>query len=217
MYHNAHSVVKMVMVILVFTSVLTWTIFFAKAIQLWRYARQCKLALQQLSKTNTLAEARQQVCRSDFHISTSLLAEIDDEMVCSQQQYDQDFIQRVEDRLTQKMTEWQVKTRYSIGILATIGAVTPFIGLFGTVWGIMNSFIGISNARNVTLSVVAPGIAEALFATALGLVAAIPAVVIYNQFNRQSINFQQQLNRIAAHFFLTLKRDVSLNRLTYKN
>ena len=71
-----------------------------------------------------------------------------------------------------------------MGLLATIGATAPFVGLFGTVWGIMNSFIGISNAHTTNLAVVAPGIAEALLATALGLFAAIPAVVIYNVFSR---------------------------------
>ena len=73
-----------------------------------------------------------------------------------------------------------------MGLLATIGATSPFVGLFGTVWGIMNSFIGISKSQTTNLAVVAPGIAEALLATAIGLVAAIPAVIIYNHFARQT-------------------------------
>ena len=76
------------------------------------------------------------------------------------------------------------------GILATIGATAPFVGLFGTVWGIMNSFIGISKPHTTNLAVVAPGIAEALLATALGLVAAIPAVVIYNMFSRSIAGYR---------------------------
>src|SRR3546814_1624005 len=79
------------------------------------------------------------------------------------------------------------------GLLATIGATAPFVGLFGTVWGIMNSFIGIAASKTTNLAVVAPGIAEALLATALGLVAAIPAVVIYNHFSRQIGAYRAQV------------------------
>ena len=82
-----------------------------------------------------------------------------------------------------------------MGILATIGATSPFVGLFGTVWGIMNSFIGISKAQTTNLAVVAPGIAEALLATAIGLVAAIPAVIIYNHFARGTKGYLDLVGR----------------------
>ena len=84
------------------------------------------------------------------------------------------------------------------GLLATIGATAPFVGLFGTVWGIMNSFIGISKAHTTNLAVVAPGIAEALLATAIGLVAAIPAVVIYNVFARSIAGYRALLADASA-------------------
>ena len=84
--------------------------------------------------------------------------------------------------------------------LATVGSTAPFIGLFGTVWGIMNSFQSIAISRNTSLAIVAPGIAEALFATALGLLAAIPAVVAYNKFNNDSKKYSQKLENFSKRF-----------------
>ena len=84
--------------------------------------------------------------------------------------------------------------------LATVGSTAPFIGLFGTVWGIMNSFQSIAISRNTSLAIVAPGIAEALFATALGLLAAIPAVVAYNRFNSESKKYSQKLENFSKRF-----------------
>ena len=88
--------------------------------------------------------------------------------------------------------------------LATIGSTAPFIGLFGTVWGIMNSFQSIAISRNTSLAIVAPGIAEALFATALGLLSAIPAVVAYNKFNNDSKKYSQRLENFAKRFISTI-------------
>ena len=95
-------------------------------------------------------------------------------------------------------------------LLASIGSVSPYIGLFGTVWGIMNSFIGIAQTQTTNLAVVAPGIAEALLATAIGLVAAIPAVVIYNVFARQIGGFKAMLGDVAAQVLLLQSRDLDL-------
>src|SRR5262249_52351221 len=90
------------------------------------------------------------------------------------------------------------RIRLRMGLLATIGATAPSVGLFGTVWGIMNSFIGISKAQTTNLAVVAPGIAEALLATAIGLVAAIPAVIIYNHFTRMTKTYLEQVSRASG-------------------
>jgi biopolymer transport protein ExbB len=95
-----------------------------------------------------------------------------------------------------------------MGLLATIGATSPFVGLFGTVWGIMNSFIGISKAQTTNLAVVAPGIAEALLATAIGLVAAIPAVIIYNHFARVTKGYLELVNRASGSAARLLSRDL---------
>ena len=95
-----------------------------------------------------------------------------------------------------------------LNILATVGAVAPFVGLFGTVWGIMRSFTGIASAQNTSLAVVAPGIAEALFATAIGLFAAIPAVIAYNRFSHGINRIEARLNRFADGFHATLSRQL---------
>ena len=94
------------------------------------------------------------------------------------------------------------------GVLATIGSTAPFVGLFGTVWGIMNSFIGISEAQTTNLAIVAPGIAEALLATAIGLVAAIPAVIIYNQFARSIAAYRASISDVSAEVLRLVSRDL---------
>ena len=99
-----------------------------------------------------------------------------------------------------------------LNILATVGSVAPFVGLFGTVWGIMRSFTAIAAEQNSSLAVVAPGIAEALFATALGLFAAIPAVVAYNRFSHGMNRLEARLNRFADGFHATLSRELELER-----
>ena len=96
------------------------------------------------------------------------------------------------------------KLEKNYSFLATVGSTAPFIGLFGTVWGIMNSFQSIAVSRNTSLAIVAPGIAEALFATALGLLAAIPAVVAYNKFNNDSKKYSQRLENFAKRFISTI-------------
>jgi biopolymer transport protein TolQ len=93
-----------------------------------------------------------------------------------------------------------IKIDKGLTFLATVGSTAPFIGLFGTVWGIMNSFQSIAISRNTSLAIVAPGIAEALFATALGLLAAIPAVVAYNKFNTDSQKYSQKLENFSKRF-----------------
>jgi len=98
------------------------------------------------------------------------------------------------------------------GVLATIGATAPFVGLFGTVWGIMNSFVGISKAQTTNLAIVAPGIAEALLATAVGLFAAIPAVVIYNHFARAIGAYRAELGDASAEVLRLVSRDLDAGR-----
>jgi biopolymer transport protein TolQ len=106
-------------------------------------------------------------------------------------------LKRVMDVAIEKEIE---KYESKLNFLATVGSVAPFIGLFGTVWGIMNSFQSIAISRNTSLAIVAPGIAEALFATALGLLAAIPAVVAYNKFTNSSQRYTQKLENFSQTF-----------------
>jgi biopolymer transport protein ExbB len=118
--------------------------------------------------------------------------------------------QGVKERLAQRLLSIQAelveKASYGVGILASIGSTAPFIGLLGTVWGIMNSFVGIADAKNTSLAVVAPGIAEALLATAAGLLAAIPAVLFYNHFTRISVHYKKQLNAISSDLMILASR-----------
>ncbi|WP_040848759.1 tonB-system energizer ExbB, partial [Nitrospirillum viridazoti] len=118
----------------------------------------------------------------------------------------------VKERVILRLERLEAKARRAIvrgtGVLATIGATAPFVGLFGTVWGIMNSFIGISKTQTTSLAVVAPGIAEALLATATGLVAAIPAVVVYNVFARKVDGYRVLLADVSAGVLRLVSRDL---------
>jgi biopolymer transport protein ExbB len=122
---------------------------------------------------------------------------------------EQDSIkERVASRLERIEASYGRRILRGTGVLATIGATAPFVGLFGTVWGIMNSFIGISKSHTTNLAVVAPGIAEALLATAFGLAAAIPAVVIYNMFARSIAGYRTLLGDATAEAFRLVSRDL---------
>ncbi|WP_415308715.1 protein TolQ [Candidatus Pelagibacter sp. Uisw_099_02] len=107
---------------------------------------------------------------------------------------------RMSGMLEANIEKQMVKLEKGFTFLATVGSTAPFIGLFGTVWGIMNSFQSIAISRNTSLAIVAPGIAEALFATALGLLAAIPAVVAYNKYNNDSKKYSQKLENFSKRF-----------------
>ena len=132
--------------------------------------------------------------------------EIEDESSKSVK-FSENMKSRVKQRFELKKTAFAGAMKERMAVLASIGSSAPFIGLFGTVWGIMNSFVGIANSDNASLSVVAPGIAEALFATALGLAAAIPAVLIYNYLVRTAVNFNSRLARLSAEIYLIFDRN----------
>lgn len=205
--------VKSVMIGLLVISVITWTILFAKGIALLRAKRKLqqeyRLLFPSLSLT-TACELSQSFEKDS--ISAALLNDAQDEKQLSAQMLDLNGIKdRANFRLDRRVAAYGRSLAKGNGYLATIGAVAPFIGLFGTVWGIMNSFIGIAHSQTTNLAVVAPGIAEALLATAMGLIAAIPAVVIYNLFNRLIGEHRAQVGDAAAQVLLLLSRDLDLN------
>jgi biopolymer transport protein ExbB len=213
MYQQADIVVKSVMIGLLVISVITWTILFAKGIALLRAKRKLqqeyRLLFPSLSLT-TACELSQSFEKDS--ISAALLNDAQDEKQLSAQMLDLNGIKdRANFRLDRRVAAYGRSLAKGNGYLATIGAVAPFIGLFGTVWGIMNSFIGIAHSQTTNLAVVAPGIAEALLATAMGLIAAIPAVVIYNLFNRLIGEHRAQVGDAAAQVLLLLSRDLDLN------
>jgi biopolymer transport protein ExbB len=205
MFMGADIVVKAVLIGLAFASVLTWTIWLAKSLELAGMRRRVIAASKTLSGLLTLGEALSALGKGDGPVQ-ALVQAADIEMRMSEEVAagDKDGIkERVGSRLERIEASLGRRLGLGTGLLATIGATAPFVGLFGTVWGIMNSFIGISQAQTTNLAVVAPGIAEALLATAIGLVAAIPAVVIYNMFARM-IGVQRAMVADAAAEVLRL-------------
>lgn len=213
MYRAAQPVVRGIIIVLLLCSVLTWTICVVKLLQLFLSMRRIRREYRGLAPVPSLGDCRDVINTwRRSHAAAQLLHDIDDEIQRSGHVIDGDLPDRVEYRLDRRAHEQVQRLRYGIGPLATIGSVAPFIGLFGTVWGIMNSFTGIASAETVSLAVVAPGIAEALFATAIGLVAAIPAVILYNLFLRKLHAYQFALGNVVSILFLMFKRDLSLNR-----
>lgn len=206
MFMGADIVVKIVMIGLAFASLLTWTICVAKLLELRHETRRVKKRIKVLAGDITLAEAEHDT-RTGKDAVSRLVQSATAEATLSGGVHDEGFKERVELRLSRIEAAMSRRVARGTGVLATIGSTAPFVGLFGTVWGIMNSFIGISEAHTTNLAVVAPGIAEALLATALGLVAAIPAVVIYNQLARMISAYRALLGDASAHVMLLISRD----------
>ena len=208
MFMSADIVVKAVMAGLAFASVLTWTIWFAKAIELMFARRRMRVAIEKLSQAKSWNEANVRAKGRDVGVAAMLRA-ADTELRMSADAHSASGIkERIASRLERLEAAAGRQMIRGTGILATIGAVAPFVGLFGTVWGIMNSFIGISKSHTTNLAVVAPGIAEALLATALGLVAAIPAVVMYNMFSRWIAGYRALHADAAAEILRIVSRDL---------
>ena len=189
MFVHADRIVQAVMIGLAIASLMTWTVWIAKSLELRSARAAVRKAVRVLGKCSTLAQANAQLgdgtdpaaqllqaATSEIRFSANLRADGLKERVAWQ-------LERIEMAAGRKISR-------GTGVLATIGSTAPFVGLFGTVWGIMDSFIGISKAHTTNLAVVAPGIAEALLATALGLVAAIPAVMIYNVLARSTAHYR---------------------------
>ncbi|MEA1672872.1 tonB-system energizer ExbB [Nitrospirillum sp. BR 11163] len=216
MFLHADLVVKVVMVGLAFASVMTWTVLITKGLELAHATRAQRHALRAVDQAHSLGDATKQLNGSP---SSILVAAAEEELRLSAAGLGdpggrhEGNISRLEDRIGSRLERLEAAIGRRIvrgtGLLATIGATAPFVGLFGTVWGIMNSFIGISRAQTTNLAIVAPGIAEALLATACGLVAAIPAVVIYNHFVRQTATYRAIVADTSAAVLRLVSRDLS--------
>jgi biopolymer transport protein ExbB len=203
---NADVVVKAVMVGLVIASIVTWTVWLAKTIELLKARRQVRSALSSLGSVQLLTNIKQSNVKEP---AASFCAAAIAELHLSDAAADKEGLkERIVSRLERIEAAFSRRIGRGTGVLATIGATAPFVGLFGTVWGIMNSFIGISKSHTTNLAVVAPGIAEALLATALGLAAAIPAVVIYNLFARQITNYRAALADVSAEVLRLVSRNI---------
>jgi biopolymer transport protein ExbB len=202
MYLQADIVVKAVMIGLAIASFVTWTVWLAKTIELIAAKRRLRSDLRAFAQSHTEALPRKSIMGRFIDAAAA-------ELKLSDGALEKDGLkervalsfERIEKAASRRIMR-------GTGVLATIGATAPFVGLFGTVWGIMNSFIGISKSQTTNLAVVAPGIAEALLATALGLAAAIPAVVIYNVFSRQIAGYRELVGDASAEILRWVSRDL---------
>jgi biopolymer transport protein ExbB len=209
MFMAADIIVKAVMLGLLFASVLTWAIWLVKTFELVLARRSLDRAQKVLAAARSLAAVVRPASDASPHVA-QLIQAVESELRRSLNLCD---IDGIKERITARFERIEAgvgrKMMRATGILATIGATAPFVGLFGTVWGIMNSFIGISKLHTTNLAVVAPGIAEALLATAFGLAAAIPAVVIYNMFARSIAHYRALYADASVEILTLVSRDLS--------
>jgi len=216
MFMAADWVVKGVMIGLAFASLVTWTVWVAKSLELAGANARAKRALNGIIEARSLREASEKLSGRKGPAALMVQAAAH-EVSASDGTLDfgggDGLKERVSSHLGRIQAQAARRMTRGTGVLATIGSTAPFVGLFGTVWGIMNSFIGISESQTTNLAVVAPGIAEALLATAIGLVAAIPAVVIYNVFARSITGYRLALADAAAAVERLVSRDLDY-RLT---
>ncbi len=208
MFVSADILVKAVMIGLAFASLVTWTIFIAKMIELSLIQRKLHAALGAISDARSLAEAQFALGAKGSVLSSLLSAAMREARLSAGISSDAGTKERAASSFAEIVRAEARRIRLGMGVLATIGATSPFVGLFGTVWGIMNSFIGISKSQTTNLAVVAPGIAEALLATAFGLAAAIPAVIIYNHFSRMTKGYLELVGRSSGAAARLLSRDL---------
>ncbi|MFN3889866.1 MAG: tonB-system energizer ExbB [Beijerinckiaceae bacterium] len=207
MFLAADMVVKAVMTGLALASLATWTIFLAKSFEIARARRAARNAITSVTGAPSLSAAADQV--RDRTVGSRFVMSALDEWRASELALDKSGVkERVGSRLERLEAAAGRSLSGGTGVLASIGSLAPFVGLFGTVWGIMNSFIGITKAQTTNLAVVAPGIAEALLATAIGLLAAIPAVLFYNHFARSISGYRALLADLRAEVMRITSRDL---------
>ena len=208
MFLTADIVVQAVIVGLVLASAVTWAIWLAKSIELFIARRRLGITLAQIRKDRSLADASVRLGDGRGMLPALINAALLELRLSSDVSDKNGIKERIGTRLARLEIAAGREMNRGTGMLATIGATAPFVGLFGTVWGIMNSFVGISKAQTTNLAIVAPGIAEALLATAVGLFAAIPAVIIYNQFARSIGAYRAVLGDASAEILRLVSRDL---------
>ncbi|UGX90069.1 tonB-system energizer ExbB [Bradyrhizobium barranii subsp. barranii] len=208
MFMSADVIVKAVMIGLAFASLMTWTVLIAKSIELSVASGKLRSALKKISEARSLAEAQMALGAKQGILPSFLAAALREARMSAGLSSDAGIKERAASSFSEIVRAEARRIRVGMGVLATIGSTSPFVGLFGTVWGIMNSFIGISKSQTTNLAVVAPGIAEALLATAIGLVAAIPAVIIYNHFSRMTKSYLELVSRASGAAARLLSRDL---------
>ena len=200
LFLRADFVVKAVIIILLVSSIYSWALIFDKYRMFKRINESSKKFEDKFWKSKSAEGFSKTLPAKSEDPMTQIFQSAMNEVVRTRSKSSAVQIARVE-RVLEISTDNQIKNiEKNFTFLATVGATAPFIGLFGTVWGIMNSFQSIAISRNTSLAIVAPGIAEALFATALGLLAAIPAVVAYNKFNSDSKRYVARIDNFSKRF-----------------
>ena len=219
MFLNADIVVKIVMIGLAFASVVTWTIWLAKGLELVWAKRRARAATHKLRHAKSLADGARGV--QSGWTRSGPVAILVDEAISETRLSEGLSAEGVKERLAIELSRIEARAGRGMTrgthLLATIGATAPFVGLFGTVWGIMNAFIGISKSHTTNLAVVAPGIAEALLATAIGLVAAVPAVIVYNLFARSIAGYRAVLSDASGAILRHVSRDLERRQSQAEN
>ncbi len=213
---QADPIVKVVLALLVLASIWSWTVIFDKTFRIGRLRRKARAFERAFWSGAALDDLYRRLGREADHPMAMLFAAAMEEWRDSPRPPAGSGSRALLERISKVMTltldrELEVLERY-LSSLATIGSTAPFVGLFGTVWGIMNSFQSIALTKNTTLAVVAPGIAEALLATALGLVAAIPAVVAYNKLSGDLDRYTNRVTSFADEFTVVLSRELESGR-----
>jgi biopolymer transport protein TolQ len=212
LFLQADIIVKVVMSLLFIASLWCWAVIFEKGFRLFRLKRKANAFERAFWSGAALDELYRKLAKRADHPMALMFATAMEEWRESPKTTEVSFNRGLVGRISRVMEltmdrEVEVLERH-LPSLATIGSTAPFVGLFGTVWGIMNSFIGISKSQTTNLAVVAPGIAEALLATAIGLVAAIPAVIIYNHFSRVTKGYLELVSRASGAAARLLSRDL---------
>jgi biopolymer transport protein TolQ len=210
LFLQADIVVKGVMIGLLLASIWTWTVIIGFMIKLGKTSKKNEAFEREFWESNDIDRFYETRGKANLPVARVLAAGVAEWRRSTAQK----VIDRggTRDRLSTAMSSAVAnevdKLSDRLNVLATVGSVAPFVGLFGTVWGIMRSFTSIAAQQNTSLAVVAPGIAEALFATAIGLFAAIPAVIAYNRFSHRINRIEARMSRFADGFYSTLSREL---------
>lgn len=203
MFMEASIVVQAVMVLLILWSVVTWSILISKLTFFSGLNGKSNRVIQMFRSAGNVADAAKNAKSYRDNPMAKMLIAAADELAAGKSGAGS----RAQARMGIVQAEAGEMLSSGMGIFATVGSISVFVGLFGTVWGIMNSFIGIAQSQTTNLAVVAPGIAEALFATAIGLFAAIPAVIFYNMFARRIGAYSTRMENFASEILVKIARD----------
>ena len=215
LFLDADIVVKIVILMLIFASVWSWTIIFAKFSQMKNLSRDSDDFEDTFYSTDTLQKLSKKLGSHPSHpmeavflSAMSYFNKISINADTKNYEFKKNFIERIEKEMFIVSERELNNLSKNMNFLASVGSTAPFIGLFGTVWGIMNSFTAIGISQNTSLAIVAPGIAEALFATALGLIAAIPAVLAYNKLNDLIYRFGHRIELFSGEMMIIISKEI---------